>query len=143
VATEGSVVEGRRDHFEHLGLALTVLRLYRGLSQAELAERAGIRSNQISRYETGQVLPQLQQLGRILGGLRVDLAELLLALDMLGRLARHLDGADRPPAEAVARQAVASFWAQTSDLQLSLARQVCRLLEQEPVSRPASSPRRR
>lgn len=143
MATEGSAVEGRRDRFEHLGLTLTVLRLYRGLSQGELAERSGIRSNQISRYETGQVLPQLQQLGRILDGLSVDLAELLLALDAVSRLARHLDAADRPPVEAVVRRSVATYWGEVSKRQLELTRQVCRLLEQEAESQPARSPRRR
>jgi transcriptional regulator with XRE-family HTH domain len=125
----------RRDRFEHLGLTLTVLRLYRGLSQAELAERCGIRSNQISRYETGQVLPQLPQLDRILDGLRVNLPELLLALDTVGRLASYLDDAERTPAEVVARQSVAAYWAGVSDQQHKLHRQVCRLLEQNADGR--------
>lgn len=64
--------------FDRLGETFVVLRLLRGLSQAELASRAGIRPNQISRYETGQVLPQLEQLGRLLAALDVDEVDFVL-----------------------------------------------------------------
>jgi transcriptional regulator with XRE-family HTH domain len=57
--------------FGHLGKALVMMRVMQGLSQSELAARAGIRPNQVSRYETGQVLPQLEQLARLLEALEV------------------------------------------------------------------------
>jgi len=71
---------GRHDggRFDHLGKSLVMLRMMLGLSQAELAARAGIRPNQVSRYETGQVLPQLEQLGRLLDALGVDDVDFLL-----------------------------------------------------------------
>ena len=53
-----------------LGLVLTLLRTIRGLTQKELADRAGIRSPSISDYESGKMTPGLRRLG-----------ELLLAMD--------------------------------------------------------------
>jgi transcriptional regulator with XRE-family HTH domain len=73
-----SRAEGGGGHFDHLGKSLLMLRVLKGLSQAETAARAGIRPNQISRYETGQVLPQLEQLGRLLEALDVDEVDFVL-----------------------------------------------------------------
>ena len=55
-----------------------IVRVILGMSQAELAARAGIRPNQVSRYETGEVLPQLTQLGRLLGALQLDVVDFFL-----------------------------------------------------------------
>jgi transcriptional regulator with XRE-family HTH domain/tetratricopeptide (TPR) repeat protein len=55
---------------DDLGLVLTLLRTVRGLTQKELADRAGIRSPSISDYESGKMIPGLRRLG-----------ELLLAMD--------------------------------------------------------------
>jgi transcriptional regulator with XRE-family HTH domain len=41
-------------------------RLRAGLTQAELAERAGTARSQISRYERGDVLPSLETLRRVI-----------------------------------------------------------------------------
>ena len=79
--------------FAHLGDTIVVLRHLRGLSQAELAARAGIRPNHISRYETGQVLPQLGQLEKLLRALDVGLPELVFAMDHLARTAPAARGA--------------------------------------------------
>lgn len=122
--------------FEHLGETFVVLRLLRGLSQAELAERAGIRSNQISRYETGQVLPQLGQLERILTALEVGMPELLFAMSHLERTARLLEGGDRLPAESLVRDSVAVYWREVSDLQLRISQEVARVLETEMLLPP-------
>jgi HTH-type transcriptional regulator / antitoxin HipB len=61
-----------------LGKSLLMLRVLRGLSQAEVAQRAGIRPNQVSRYETGQVLPQLEQLARLLDALGIGEVDFFL-----------------------------------------------------------------
>jgi transcriptional regulator with XRE-family HTH domain len=114
--------------FDHLGDTLTVLRLLRGLSQAETARRAGIRSNQVSRYETGQVLPQLRQLQRILDALAVDLPTLVLALDYVDRLLRLVER-ETTPASEMAAHSVAAWWAAVEDQHLDLCGEVARVIE--------------
>jgi len=79
------------DGFENLGRALLVLRVVRGLSQKELARQAGIRPNQISRYETGQVLPQLTQLDRLLKALRIGVVDFFLFFAQVNQLVAALD----------------------------------------------------
>jgi len=116
--------------FAHLGDTIVVLRHLRGLSQAELAARAGIRPNQISRYETGQVLPQLGQLEKLLRALEVGLPELVFAMDHLARTAQLLEEPERPPAEALLRHSVIAYWRHVSDLHLSVAAEVRRLVEE-------------
>jgi transcriptional regulator with XRE-family HTH domain len=44
----------------------------RGISQAELARRAGMSKTQISRYVSGAVTPKFEQLDRVIEGLGVD-----------------------------------------------------------------------
>lgn len=114
--------------FDRLGDTFVVLRMLRGLSQAELARRAGIRPNQVSRYETGQVLPQLGQLEKILDALDVGLAELLFAMAHLERTARLLEDAVRQPPEALARDVAGAYWQEVSDLHLKLAHQVTEMV---------------
>jgi len=114
--------------FDRLGETFIVLRMLRGLSQADLARRAGIRPNQVSRYETGQVLPQLGQLEKILDALDVGLAELLFAMAHLERTAALLEDAARQPPEALARDVVNVYWQEVSDLHLKISRQVSEVL---------------
>lgn len=59
------------------GNRLRKLREARGFSQRELAERVGIEFVQISRYERGQALPNLESLMALADGLRVDVNVLL------------------------------------------------------------------
>ena len=66
------------ESFAAIGATLQIVRVLLGMPQAELAARAGIRPNQVSRYETGQVLPQLTQLGRLLGALELDVVDFFL-----------------------------------------------------------------
>lgn len=73
-ATSGSVAS----RLARLGRSLVLLRMLRGLSQDELARRAGIRPNQVSRYETGQVLPQMLQLAKLLTALGIDEVDFFL-----------------------------------------------------------------
>jgi len=118
--------------FDHLGDALVVLRMLRRLSQAELANRAGIRPNQVSRYETGAVQPQLNQLTRLLEALQVDLTDFVFALASVQRLQRRLTGAaDRESPERLAAHAAVDYWQQTVDRHVALADQVTRLVQQQ------------
>lgn len=47
-------------------------RLQRGLSQEQLAGRAGINTNTIRKYELGTRKPKLEQLKKIAGGLEIS-----------------------------------------------------------------------
>lgn len=116
--------------FDHLGDALMVLRMLRRLSQAELAERAGIKATQVSRYETGQVLPQLPQLARLLNALGVGLPGFLFTLLHVERCARAVEEAEPLPAETIVRDAVTAQWNRVADLHLSIAEQVARVVEE-------------
>lgn len=58
--------------FEHVGLALKMVREMAGLSQTEAARRAGIGKSQLSKYERGQSLPTLASLGKILEVVKAD-----------------------------------------------------------------------
>lgn len=53
------------------------LRLSRGLSQRELARRAGCTGSHINQVERGRVSPSLKRLRRIANILEVPVAELL------------------------------------------------------------------
>lgn len=66
-----------------LGTALVVLRTIAGLSQAEAAQRAGMKASQLGKYENDRVRPRLEQLDRILaayGATLFDLADVLAML---------------------------------------------------------------
>lgn len=115
--------------FDRLGDTITVLRLLRRLSQTDLAERAGIRPNQISRYETGAVQPQLVQLERILSALGVGLAEFLYAMNHLDRTARLLEESDALPRQGdLVRDAVIAYWQNVTDLHLRVSREAVRVV---------------
>ena len=55
--------------FEHIGLALKVLRELKGVSQAGLARKAGIGKSQLSKYENGKDLPKFDSLEKVLAAL--------------------------------------------------------------------------
>ncbi|HMB54205.1 MAG TPA: helix-turn-helix transcriptional regulator [Thermoanaerobaculia bacterium] len=93
--------------FRYLGLTLFVLRTLRSMSQGEFAERVGIRPNQISRYETGAVQPQLDQLGRLLSALEVTPFRFFVAMQQVERLAADLE--DGVSEETVLRAVVGSL----------------------------------
>lgn len=117
--------------FAHLGDTIVVLRHLRGLSQAELSARAGIRPNKISRYETSQVLPQIGQLDKLLRALDVGLPELVFAMDHRGRTAQLLGEPERLPAEELLCHSVTAYWRQVSDLHLEIATEVRRVVEKK------------
>jgi transcriptional regulator with XRE-family HTH domain len=59
------------------GKRIKVLRAKRGLTQAALAERAGLTLAYIGRLETGHYDPQLSTLKRLAKALRVTVRELV------------------------------------------------------------------
>lgn len=61
---------------EDLGLALAVLRVIRGWSQADLARSAGVRNSSVSNYERGKKAPELKTLQRLVGSMGFSLAAL-------------------------------------------------------------------
>jgi transcriptional regulator with XRE-family HTH domain len=66
--------------FAGLGEALLRLRKTRGLSQADLADKAGVARASLSAYEAGKQVPSLESLNRLMVTLAVDLDELSLTL---------------------------------------------------------------
>lgn len=70
-----------------LGHAVRTLRQKTGLSQGDLAARAGLDTRLIARLEAGEVDPTWGSMRRIAGGLGVPLEE-------LAELAETLEGGD-------------------------------------------------
>lgn len=58
-----------RDISADLGSELARIRVAAGLSQAELAERAGLRQSNVARIENGSSMPRVDTLQRILAPL--------------------------------------------------------------------------
>jgi len=67
-----------------LGLRVRKLRTRAGLSQAALAERAGLSVDAVSRIERGRRSPHLGTLNALAAGLKVPLAVLVDLDDALG-----------------------------------------------------------
>lgn len=74
---------------EHYGLALTVLRLRRDLTQTDLAERSHLDVSTLSRLENGHQQPRLNTLIHVLSAMQHDLGNLLQAHRVLERLSRQ------------------------------------------------------
>jgi transcriptional regulator with XRE-family HTH domain len=62
---------------DHLGQNIASLRKRRNWTQSQLAERIGVDTETISRFERGATLPSLLTLERLAHALKVPLAELL------------------------------------------------------------------
>lgn len=84
--------------FHLLGETLALLRQMRGLTQEELAAKARMGKNQISRYENNHQQPQLRQLARILDALEVSHQEFAYALAAVQQPARVLERSDQADA---------------------------------------------
>lgn len=69
--------------FDGLGKALRWIRDKQGKKQYELADEAGVTKAMLSAYETGKQRPSIETLEKILGALRVDLADLFNALQIV------------------------------------------------------------
>jgi DNA-binding XRE family transcriptional regulator len=75
------VKPARVEAFDGLGPVLRELRVERGLTQVELAERSGVSKSMLSLYESAKQRPQLDTLERLLDSLEVGLGELAARLD--------------------------------------------------------------
>ena len=62
---------------EKIGMRIKALREKRGLSQEELAARAGITRGYLARLETGRHEPTLKMLAKLAKALHVKLSRLL------------------------------------------------------------------
>lgn len=67
--------------FDALGPVIRDLRIERGLTQVELAARAGVSKSMLSLYEGGKRRPQLETLERLVDALGVRLGELAMRLE--------------------------------------------------------------
>ena len=76
--------------FENLGLALFVVRSLKGRSQGDVSREAGLGRSQLSKYETGRVLPRLDTLRKLLQVLGTGLADFFYLVDFLGTFPRPL-----------------------------------------------------
>jgi transcriptional regulator with XRE-family HTH domain len=74
----------------NVGRALALVREFRGLSQAELARRAGLGKSQISKYLSGRELPKLDNLSKVLTALRIGFLELFYIVRLLDQLESEL-----------------------------------------------------
>jgi ribosome-binding protein aMBF1 (putative translation factor) len=57
-----------------IGFEINAQRVARGLSQAELARRAGMTQAAIAKLEVGQANPTIKTLERLVGAMNLDLA---------------------------------------------------------------------
>ncbi len=87
-----------------LGQALATLRMSRGLTQGQVAERAGLTTQRICKTERGYHYPKQYALKRILEAMGVSFAALHraqeLVQDPMGEVAEPMDAPDFTPAEA-------------------------------------------
>lgn len=72
---------GRLGYFDGIDAALRRLRKNRGLSQDDMHTRTKVARGNISRYETGDKVPELETLSRLLVGANANLHDLADALD--------------------------------------------------------------
>jgi transcriptional regulator with XRE-family HTH domain len=59
---------------------LKTIRLQKGLTQSELAERANINSNYYAKLERGEVTASIPMLERIADTLNIDISEMFAAI---------------------------------------------------------------
>lgn len=90
-----------------MGPSLRCLRELRGFSQHELAQRTGMSRAQLSGYESGRALPQLNQLERLLDGLDVSPWELVAVLESMSIQQGILQGGRKQRSASAVREALA------------------------------------
>jgi transcriptional regulator with XRE-family HTH domain len=87
-----------------LGRALAALRVSRGMTQGQVAERAGIGASCLSKAERGRSYPRQSVLKRMLAGMGVSFAALHraqeLVQDPMGEKDTPMDAPDFSPEEA-------------------------------------------
>jgi transcriptional regulator with XRE-family HTH domain len=106
------VNEGPNELALEVGIRLRLIRERNGLSQRELAKRAGITNSNISMIEQGLVSPSINSLARVLSGIPMTLAQ-FFACDPLdvGRVvyaAHDLEEQQLSTADGVLTQTVAA-----------------------------------
>ena len=69
--------------FRNLGKALVLLRELVGVSQSEVAIRAQIGKEQLSKYETGKELPRLDSLEKVLEALELNYWDFFYSLALI------------------------------------------------------------
>jgi transcriptional regulator with XRE-family HTH domain len=82
--------------FLNLGRTLSLLRDLRGLSQAQVAQEAGIGKSQLSKYENGKELPKLDSLEKVLSALSIGHFEFFYTLYLIDQRAAELAASPRP-----------------------------------------------
>jgi transcriptional regulator with XRE-family HTH domain len=127
-----------------LGQRLWQLRLHRGVTRREAAERLGVTAQQVQKYELGQDRLSIGRLVRLAALLETPLPVLI---DGLG----EQDGAAEPALERAQRHAESCALMQSfaliergelREMVLNLADRLARLPAGESGSLPASTPRR-
>lgn len=106
------VNEGPNELALEVGIRLRLIRERNGLSQRELAKRAGITNSNISMIEQGLVSPSINSLARVLSGIPMTLAQ-FFACDPLdvGRVvyaAHDLEEQQQPTTDGALTQTVAA-----------------------------------
>ena len=93
-----------------VGLALLMLRRDAGMTLAQLSEASGATPANLSRYETGQQMPRLDTLRRVVAGLGLTMPDLYRTQQTVTHLpdgrARDKDGTLPPDTRAPQAQAV-------------------------------------
>lgn len=93
--------------FRNLGKTIVLLRELRSMSQAELAKAAGMGKSQVSKYERGKALPNLESLEKILEVLSLKPFDFFHTLAMIDRqeetLLEHLPVQLEPRATVLAQ----------------------------------------
>lgn len=79
-----------------LSATLNALLALRGMTGADLAERARMPRSQVSEYLSGSKLPKLPQLERLARALRVDLLTVFYTLSRIDDVRRQLEATDQP-----------------------------------------------
>lgn len=87
--------------FDNLGRALYLVRDLRGLSQAEVARRAGIGKSQLSKYEGGKELPKMESLRKVLKVLEIGPFEIFYTMHLIDLQALELDHAEEAKLQAL------------------------------------------
>jgi transcriptional regulator with XRE-family HTH domain len=75
VSTDCSIPSDSCQAFSDTGVRLKLLRELAGISQRELAKRAGMTNSSISTIEQGQVSPSVQSLARILSAIPISFSD--------------------------------------------------------------------
>ena len=60
-----------------IGIKLKSLRLSRGMTQKELAEKCGMKDSAVRKYERGTITPKLETISRLADGLGVPVTQII------------------------------------------------------------------